>query len=230
MKKLFALLLALIIVFGAMSVTAFAEEHVLFDNADGDSLGIVDPWDGFGIGKFAAVNDKSIGELTIGDVRDIAAAGGAKLVFEFGCSSIATWQTTSPEVQFNCWQDEEALQVNTELTDLGNGRYLAVAELDTLVANLEATGKTTADIENLGVQVWVNDFVLYNAKLLTGDEAAAFAPPAVEAPAEDTPVEDTPVEAPADDTPAEDAPAETGLTLAVLPAVIALAVVAFKKR
>ncbi len=47
-----------------------------------------------------------------------------------------------------------------------------------------------------------------------------------EAPAEETPAEETPVE----ETPAEDTPAETGLTLAVLPAVIALAVVAFKKR
>ncbi len=51
--------------------------------------------------------------------------------------------------------------------------------------------------------------------------------PEVEEPAtEETPAEDTPAE----ETPAEDTPAETGLALAVLPAAIALAVVAFKKR
>ncbi len=48
----------------------------------------------------------------------------------------------------------------------------------------------------------------------------------IEVAEEEAPAEETPAE----DTPAEETPAETGLTLAVLPAVIALAVVAFKKR
>ena len=55
--------------------------------------------------------------------------------------------------------------------------------------------------------------------------------PAVEEPAPEEPADEPAVE-PADEpeVEAEDTPADTGLTLAVLPAVIALAVVAFKKR
>ncbi len=59
-----------------------------------------------------------------------------------------------------------------------------------------------------------------------------YVAPEVEAPAEEpAPETEAPeTEAPAEDTPAEEAPAETGVALALLPAAVALAVVAFKKR
>ena len=228
MKKILALVLALALALCAMSVSVFAEEIVLLEDANGwAQVDPAAPWDGFGIG--VAVNDKLVGDITLDDVKAIAAAGGAKLVLEFSCSSIATWQTTSPEAQFNCWDNEEALQVNSELTELGDNRYIATFEFDALVANLEAAGLTLDGVNNLGIQVWANDFVLYSAKIVTDGDAAVETPAEEEAPAtEEAPVEEeTVVEEPT----TEEAPAETGLALAVVPMIVAaVAVVASKRR
>ena len=245
MKKIFALVLALVMALCAMSVSVFAETITLFNNPDGDTLKAdgtyTYPWDGFGIGS-VAVNDKAYGELSIDEIKTITLEGGAKVVMEFACASFATWQTESPELQFNNWDNEEALQVNAELTDLGDGKWMAVWSLDDCYANLTNAGLTIDDVRCLGVQLWADQFVLYSVKIVTGDDANIEAPAVDEAPAEDVeaPAEDVEApavdEAPAEDTTVEDAPAadeapaETGLALAIVPMIIAAAAVVLSKK
>lgn len=230
MKKILALVLALAMALCAMSISVFAENIVLFDNADGDTLGIVDPWDGFGIG--VAVNEKTVGEVTLDDVKAWATQGGVKVVMVFSTTAFATWQTHAPEIQFNCWDNEEALQTNFEVTDLGDGKYQGVVEIDTLVANLEAAGLTVDGINNLGIQVWCDNFTLYSLSVLTGGETVDAPVAEEEAPAEE--VEEVPAEeeAPAtEEAPAEETePAETGLALAVVPMLVAAAAVVISKK
>ena len=239
MKKIFALALALVLALCAMSVSVFAETITLFNNADGDSFRtdgtFCDPWDGFGIGS-VAVNEKAIGELSLDEIKAITTAGDAKVVMEFACASFATWQTESPELQFNNWDDEENLQVNSELTDLGDGKWMAVWSLDDCYAKLTATGLTIDDVRCLGVQLWADQFVLYSVKIVTGDDAVIEVPTVDETPAEDVEgpvtdedmVVDVPVE---DDAPtADEAPAETGLALAIVPMIVAAAAVVLSKK
>ncbi len=232
MKKIFALVLALVMALCAMSVSVFAETITLFNNPDGDTFKTdgtyTDPWDGFGLGN-VAVNEKAFGDLTIDEIKTITLEGGAKVIMEFACASFATWQTKSPELQFNNWDNEEALQVNSELTDLGNGKWMAVWSLDDCYANLINAGLTVDDIRCLGVQIWADQFVLYNVKIVTGDDAAVEAPVEDEVPVvEDTPVvDDTPD---VEDAPADEVPAETGLALAVVPMIVAAAAVALTKK
>lgn len=171
MKKLLAILLALVLVL-ALAVPAFAAETVIFETTDGEAFLDGDgnyqaPWGGFGIGP--AVNGISVGNITIDDIRAWAEMGDCTLNLEIKCEGF--WgQSPAPEVQFNCWDNEEALQVKFALESLNSGRYLATASFDTLVEKLEATGKTIADINNLGVQVWSEKFTLYRVWVETPEE------------------------------------------------------------
>ncbi len=240
MKKIFALALALVLALCAMSVSVFAETITLFNNPDGDTFKtdgtFCDPWDGFGIGS-VAVNEKALGELSLDEIKAITTAGGAKVVMEFTCVSFATWQTESPELQFNNWDNEENLQVNAELTDLGDGKWMAVWNLDDCYTKLTDSGLTIDDVRCLGVQLWADQFALYSLKIVT-DGDTIDVPAVEEAPAEDVeaPAEDTTTEAPAEDVeaPAEDtateAPAETGLALAIVPMIVAAAAVVLSKK
>ncbi len=79
------------------------------------------------------------------------------------------------------------------------------------------------------------DYDVVNMAVVIPDEpiAAPEAPVEEEAPAEDVPaVEDTPAveETPAVDAPADEAPAETGLALAIVPMIVALAAVVVSKK
>ena len=73
------------------------------------------------------------------------------------------------------------------------------------------------------------NYDLTNVSIVVPD-TPYVAPEVEEEPAPEEPAVEPEVETEEPEVEAEDTPADTGLTLAVLPAVIALAVVAFKKR
>ncbi len=168
MKKLLAVLLALSLVL-ALAVTAFAAETVIYENSDGETFAAegsyLDPWGGFGIAS--NVNGNQVGEaLTVNDIRDWAKAGDVTLGIEFYAENYYGG-APSPEVQFNCWDSEDALQVKFELNPLGGNMYEGTVAISTLLAKLEALGKTVDDINNMGVQVWASNFRLYKAWIET---------------------------------------------------------------
>lgn len=172
MKKLLAILLALVLVL-ALAVPAFAAETVIFETTDGEAFLDGDgnyqaPWGGFGIGA-TAVNGNATGTVTIEEIRSWAAAGGCKLGMEFYAENYYGG-APSPEIQFNCWDNESDLQIKLELEPLGGNKYKTEVKFDDLLANLEALGKTADDIKNLGVQVWSEKFTLYRVWVETPEE------------------------------------------------------------
>ncbi|MBQ8623694.1 MAG: hypothetical protein IJ424_04860 [Oscillospiraceae bacterium] len=83
--------------------------------------------------------------------------------------------------------------------------------------------------ENITSMTVTVTYLEYNGEGPAAEEAPVEEDTTEEDTAEEAPVEDTADEAPADDT-ADEAPADTGLALAVVPAVVALAAVVLSKK
>ena len=214
MKKILAISLAVVMAL-CLSVSVFAEERVVFDNPEGEAFSdLVNPWDFYGVGGFWGRAAANVLDITIDEVKAIATEGGAQFVMVF---SGTPFGEDAPSLVFE-FSDPQAAAKFT-VTDLGDGKYEAVASFDELVAAWEANGKTIDDIANLLVQPNYSDFKLYSAKIVTGDDTVEVAPVETEEP-------DT-----TDDGASTETPAETGIVLALVPmAVAAAAVVVAKKR
>ena len=217
MKKILAIVIAMVMVL-SLSVSVFAEEIVVFNNPEGEAFSdLVEPWDFYGIGGFWGRAAANVLDITIDEVKEIASAGGATFTMVFTGTE---YGDSAPNLTFDFSDPQAAAQF--VVTDNGDGTYTATAAFDDLVAAWEANGKAIDDIQNLLVQPNFSDFKLISATISTGEDAV-----------EVTPVEDettTEDETPAEETPAE-TPAETGIVLAVLPmAVAAAAAVVAKKR
>ena len=215
MKKILAIVIAMVMVL-SLSVSVFAEEIVVFNNPEGEAFSdLVDPWDFYGIGGFWGRAAANVLDITIDEVKEIASAGGATFTMVFTGTE---YGDSAPNLTFDFSDPQAAAQF--VVTDNGDGTYTATAEFDDLVAAWEANGKTIDDIQNLLVQPNFSDFKLISATISTGEDAVEVTPVEDETPAEDeTPVDTT------------ETPAETGIVLAVLPmAVAAAAAVVAKKR
>ena len=128
--------------------------------------------------------------------------------------------------------DNDYQLVTTEGTDIlvasveEDGHKVAYFDAAAMVKLYTDAGMTLDRMLNLGVSA--TGCTVYGISVV--DAAPVVEAPADEPVAEDTPVENT--DTPVEDTeaPAEEAPAETGLALSLIPAVIAMAVVALKRR
>lgn len=215
MKKILAIVIAMVMVL-SLSVSVFAEEIVVFNNPEGEAFSdLLNPWDFYGIGGFWGRAAANVLDITIDEVKEIASAGGATFTMVFTGTE---YGDSAPNLTFDFSDPQAAAQF--VVTDNGDGTYTATAEFDDLVAAWEANGKTIDDIQNLLVQPNFSDFKLISATISTGEDAVEVTPVEDETPAEDeTPVDTT------------ETPAETGIVLAVLPmAVAAAAAVVAKKR
>ncbi|MBQ8623059.1 MAG: hypothetical protein IJ424_01575 [Oscillospiraceae bacterium] len=137
-------------------------EDVLFESEEGDSLGLVNTWDGFGIG--APVNGIEIGDYTLNDIKMLAEAAKSgediELIIEFSYSQKSSGGPLM-ETQFNAWDDENNLQVGPNCDPIDGGKYQTRLKVKDLVDKLEAKGLTIEDISNIGVQLWCSDFELH---------------------------------------------------------------------
>lgn len=216
MKKILAIVVAMVMVL-SLSVSVFAEEIVVFNNPEGEAFSdLVEPWDFYGIGGFWGRAAANVLDITIDEVKEIASAGGATFTMVFTGTE---YGDSIPNLTFDFSDPQAAAQF--VVTDNGDGTYTATAAFDDLVAAWEANGKTIDDIQNLLVQPNFSDFKLISATISTGEDAVEVTPVEDETPAEETPA----------DTAEPETPAETGIALAVLPmAIAAAAVVVAKKR
>ena len=222
MKKVLAIVLSVAMLLSVLSVNVFATEIELFNDPDGETfIGMAgnetsfNPWDFFGVGGFWGRGAANVLDITIDEVKAIATEGGAQFVMVF---SGTPFGEDAPSLVFE-FSDPQAAAKFT-VTDLGDGKYEAVASFDDLVAAWEANGKTIDDIANLLVQPNYSDFKLYSAKIVTGDDTVEVTPDETEEP-DTTETDGTSTETPAD----------TGIVLALVPmAVAAAAVVVAKKR
>lgn len=255
----------------AIDVTIYENEAGNTFTADATTY--LDPWGGFGI--CSEVNGQNVGNISLPELITYAEMEGAELVITFAGGGIWGGSKPETEVQFNCWDTEEDLQVKFDITTMPGGLNKGVVKFETLISKLEALGLTTADIRNLGVQVWASEFKLHTVAIhvpapeveeevtrgsgyfMTGEETHAMiiGKAIITTPHEfnengdckycryhtEVVVEDIIVEQPTESTeeeseditveePKEDTNPGTGLTLAVIPAIVALAAVVISKR
>lgn len=215
MKKIFAILMAAMLVM-ALSVSAFAAETVVFDNPEGEvPTSCEDPW-----GSFGVVGDVwgrgYCCDISLADLVALFDEGGYSFTYVY--SGSGSWEGNAPHAVINADWDNA---VDFTYTDLGDGKFEATIALADI---LSGYGIASSDIETFCVQNWTTDFKLYSAKF-TNEASAPAATPEPSAPAAD-PEPSAPAATPADTTPAP----STGLALAVVPAVVALAAVAVSKK
>lgn len=219
MKKVLALALALVVALCALSVAVFADEKVVYDNPEGaQPPECANPWDFFGICGATWGRADSC-DISVPDFVDLCQEGGWTLdiVYSGTPNNIgdANDPNADPKIVFNADFDNGILIPHV---DIGDGKLEASVALDDVMA---AYGTDPVTISSACVQVFTGDFKLYSVKFTNGTDTVA--PVAVEEPAAEEPA--------AEETPAGTAEApETGITLAVIPAVMALAAVAASKK
>lgn len=223
MKKIFALLTALIMAACALSLTAFAKDIVVFDNPDGESFAdCANPWDFFGVGGFWGRQAATVLDITIDDLKAILNEGGGTFTFVFTGDA----PSQAPNMAFEFGDGEVTSPCEYKLRD--DGKYEATGSLDDLVKVwTKLAGRTIDEVANFLIQPWSGNFVLYSAKFTTTADVSE-APAEPEAPAEETSTE----EAPAEEAPAsaDEEPAETGIVLCLLPMAAAAAALAVTKK
>ena len=240
MKKTLALVLALVVALCAMTISAFA---LSYDFEDGSVGG----WTTHGGPGNLSVRDGML--LTSGRWN-----GAFMTAHDLGALSAGKTYTVSLDVFANAsdLDIDGAITYTVRVIDysstgvldggsMDNGVTIAVSDYVVTSGELTAIDlqfTPEADIEYAMVAIntiqhdpWARspEFFIDNVALAEGAAVVEDTPvdePAVEdTPADEPVVEDTPA-----DEPTVEEPAETGLVFAVVPAVIALAVVAFKER
>lgn len=234
MKKTFALMLALVVALCAMSISAFAVSFDFEDGSLGDwythggqgNLSVVDGallttgrWNG------AFKTAYALGTLTAGTTYDICLDIYAP-VSDFDIDGAITY--TIHIVNAGEENNLDGNDYASEKFVITSGEWTTVSF--TYTPDADATYAVLA-VNTIEHDPWARspEFSIDNVSVTEGvaETPAVEEPPAEETPVvEDTPVEETPVE----ETPVESEPAETGLALAVVPMIVAAAVVALSKK
>ena len=242
MKKLLAIVMAVAMLM-AMSVTVSAEEVILSEDTLFFSCGNWEQYDA---------------TTTITDLIDALATPGCYLVITRSAESDALPHPDGYEKFFmtdSWWSGRVA---NDEGEEINGVRFGTANHTDAMAtANGNVNDVTIDCVLDDGIKVWYDGAELY--KIFTegnfnaGGSGLVFVSntsatsykitnfsvvvpdePIVAPETEEAPVEDTTTEAPAEDTtteaPADEEPADTGLALAVVPAIVALAAVALSKK
>lgn len=227
MRKILAMLLALVLAISALTVAAFADDKVVFDNPDGQAWDdCVNSWDFFGVGGLWGREAATALDISIEDLVDLFADGGYSFVYVYSGNP----GYNNGGIPTGVVNGDFENGAPCEVVDLADGTHQATVKLSDVLA---AAGVSADSVENFVIQMSTDDFKLISAKF-TNDAAAPAPAPAPAA--DETPAAD---EAPAaNDAPAANeapaaapAPAKTGIVLAVLPmAVAAAAVIASKRR
>ncbi len=247
MKRTFALVLALVVALSAMTVCAFALSYDFEDGLVGDwnthggqgNLSVVDGkllTSGRWNGAFKTSHD--LGALTAGTTYTVT----------------VDFYADPSDMDIDGAINYSILIIDYSSSGVMDGAAMDLPEFakhDVTIATGTAETVTftftpDADIANALIAIntinhdpWAKspEFYIDNVSVVEGGAPAVEDTPVDEpadAPVEDepvdAPVEDEPVDAPVEDTPAEETPAETGLALAVVPGVIALAAVALSKK
>lgn len=236
MKKILAIALALVMVF-ALTVSVFAEE-VVYKMADSDTLGqlletvaigdgtpITIDHDEYGVGARIATNWVG-GGTTWNAILDAVKVDGAVLKLTY------TGTITGIGFQTDAGGDEFTPVTDVTVVD---GKNVAIIPCADIVAN--APNATGGDFGGWGnfIAQFEGEIAFYGFEIVTGYEAPAA--PEADAEPEETDAEPEapaaePAPAPAAEptpAPAPSAPA-TGIALAVVPAVMALAAIAVSKK
>lgn len=224
MKKFFAILFAAMLVV-SLSVTAFA---VAYDFEDGV---VPVEWEQHWGAKQFAIVDGALFVERVTDNNSYFSAGFNAGEFKAGvtyCVSADIWFEDAEYGATPLWIG--LVQDNFDGTVYGSAEQnLSAGEVATLTFYVTPEADLTNVWFSSKQNTWNPQGVSYyldNVSITEGAEAPVEETPVVEEPVEETPVEETPVE----ETPVESEPAETGLTLAVVPMIVAAAVVALSKK
>ena len=217
MKKILAIVIALAMTL-ALSLTVFADDVVVFDNPAGEAWDdCVNSWDFFGVGGLWGRNAANALDISIEDLVALFADGSYSFVYVYSGNP----GYNNGGIPTGVVNGDFENGAPCEVVDLADGTHQATVKLSDVLA---AAGVAAENVENFVIQMSTDDFKLISAKFTNGTVDTPVAP-AETTPAETTPAETTP--ATTETTPASPS---TGLAIAVVPAVIALAAVAVSKK
>lgn len=136
----------------------------VFDNSNGDNVGIDSPWNFFGVGSFWGNNTDL--NISFAEIKELIVNGGATFSYVFSGTNPGT-----PKACFNFnlyGNPAQEINVPCDVKDIGNGKYEATVSLDTLVAAWKAAGKSLddSDVAAFLIQAWASNFKLYSAKFV----------------------------------------------------------------
>lgn len=156
------------------------KEITVFDNANGNNVGVDSPWSFFGVGSFWGNNTDL--DISFEEVKKIIVDGGATFSYVFSGTNPGT-----PKACFNFntyGNPAKEINVDCEVTDIGNGKYEATLSLDSLVSTWKANGKTLddKDVAAFLIQPWASNFKLYSAKFVVPTSGSSSDPEPSEAP------------------------------------------------
>lgn len=223
MKKVLAIVMALVLVV-ALSVNVFADEKVVYDNAAGEQpADCANAWDFFGIcGSTWGRTD--VCDVTVEDFVAMCTEGGWTFSYVYSGTpsnfGVATNPDANPQIAINADFDNGIQMTHV---DLGDGKYEASIALDDMLA---AYGSDASTITSVCVQLYTGDFKIYSAKFTNGSDTVAATPAPEVATTTDTTTATETTSTPETTTTAP----ETGLALAVVPAVIALAAAVVSRK
>lgn len=178
MKKLLAIILAVAMVL-SMAVVASADETnevVVFDKPEGDNFGGMGSWYGIGYGTgYGGEHNEARSfmddVISLAELKELFTRGGTVFEYTFGASSIDYGAKGGPSANIHFAYGD--IYTLVDITDLGDGMYKGTVALDDVLADWEAAGMNVyhENFNGFVIQIWANDFVLYNAKFITVEAA-----------------------------------------------------------
>lgn len=221
MKKLISIALAAILVL-ALSVTAFAYDvpgSAILSSAEGPATAT-----GWWYGTWMDADQKVefANALYGGEAKYIVVAYEGELVpdYEGGIGHQAGFMDETGSIHlFHFNHPTDGQVANSEKIEYADGVTYIFYSAEAMLTYLTNAGLDFSSGTNFDWYIGAPDQYPLVGLYVVKDAA-------VEAPVEDTPVEDTPVE----ETPVEETPAETGLALAVVPMIMAVAAIVVSKK
>ncbi len=235
MKKLLTIALAVVMVM-ALAVSASAATLYEFtqvgrnDTPAGANIVFADGvnWDDMGGWYPSALTDYMAADV-MGEFKTAIQTEGAyiRIAYTGDADVNILFQTYDNNYQ---WTNTEGTDIKVSVTE-EDGKNVAYFDAAAMIARYTDEGMSMDTLLNFGINApGTTIYSISVVDALPGADAPADEAPATEPEVDEPAVDEPAVEEPAVDEPAVEEPAETGLALAVIPAAIALAVVAFKKR
>lgn len=165
MKKILAIVLAVVMLLPVFAVNVFAEDLVAYDNPDGTTFkDCVNPWDFFGMGNlWGREAARILDSVSVDQLKAMLKEGGYN--FTYVCGDKTGWSGTPKAVLNGDFENGVAFSVKSA----GSDKYECTVKLDDVVAKWESLGKTIDEVTNFVVQCDLGNIKLYSAKFAKGE-------------------------------------------------------------
>ncbi len=166
MKKILAIVLAVVMLLPVFAVNVFAEEVPVFNNEEGKALSdCTAAWDFFGMGGLWGREAANVLDISVDDLKKILNDGGA--TFKYVCGGTPAGWFGTPKAVLNGDFDNG---VEVTVKELGSGKYEGSVKLDDVVKKWTELGHTVDEVTSFVIQSAFDKIVLYSADFVLPEE------------------------------------------------------------